>query len=159
MGIIASVDNMPSSKFVFPQNLDTVKANTAFTVKMAIRGLTTGNFVNAAANYFSAPQQIDDSGNIKGHSHIVIEKVNGIKDTTPTDPTKFAFFKGLNDAAEGGVLSAEVTDGLPEGTYRIASINSAANHQPVLVAVAQHGSLDDMVYVRFWPFKFISGQN
>ena len=148
MGIIASVNNMPSSKFVFPTNQATIAANTSFTVKMAIRKLTTGNFVNAAANYFSAPQQIDDSGNIQGHSHIVIEKVNGMKDTTPTDPSTFAFFKGLNDKAEGGVLTAEVTDGLSEGTYRIASINSAANHQPVLVAIAQHGSLDDMVYVR-----------
>ena len=27
------------------------------------------------------------------------------------------------------------------------SINTAANHQPVLVAVAQHGSVDDMIYI------------
>ncbi|TFY79009.1 hypothetical protein EWM64_g5000, partial [Hericium alpestre] len=32
------------------------------------------------------------------------------------------------------------------GTYRLSSINSAANHQPVLVAVAQHGSMDDQIY-------------
>jgi hypothetical protein len=29
---------------------------------------------------------------------------------------------------------------------QMSSINSASNHQPVLVAVAQHGSLDDAVY-------------
>lgn len=29
---------------------------------------------------------------------------------------------------------------------QISSINSAANHQPVLVAVAQHGAIDDHVY-------------
>lgn len=28
----------------------------------------------------------------------------------------------------------------------MSSINSASNHQPALVAVAQHGSLDDAVY-------------
>lgn len=28
----------------------------------------------------------------------------------------------------------------------MSSINTASNHQPVLVAVAQHGSLDDVVY-------------
>ncbi|EEB91762.1 hypothetical protein MPER_09828, partial [Moniliophthora perniciosa FA553] len=53
---------------------------------------------------------------------------------------------GLNDKAKDGVLSAEVTKGLPEGFYRLASINTAANHQPVVVPVAQHGTLDDVVY-------------
>ena len=34
----------------------------------------------------------------------------------------------------------------------MSSINSAANHQPVLLGVAQHGSLDDAVYfVRLEP--------
>jgi hypothetical protein len=45
-------------------------------------------------------------------------------------------------------LSASVPNGVPAGAYRICSINTAANHQPVLVAIAQHGSLDDCVYVR-----------
>ncbi|KAJ3009572.1 hypothetical protein NUW54_g2739 [Trametes sanguinea] len=58
----------------------------------------------------------------------------------------FAFFKGLNDPAKNGILSVEVAGGLPKGTYRLASINTAANHQPALVAIAQHGALDDMVY-------------
>ncbi|THH07938.1 hypothetical protein EW145_g3041 [Phellinidium pouzarii] len=146
MGIIAATTNMPSAKFTFPQNMGTVKPNQSFTVKMAIKNLATGQFVNADDNYFSAPQSVDSSGNILGHSHIVIEQISSITDANPTDPTKFAFFKGLNDEAQNGVLSANVTGGLPVGTYRLASINSAANHQPVLVAVAQHGSLDDMVY-------------
>ena len=81
---------------------------------------------------------------LKGHSHIVIEHIPSLDSTTPTDPGTFAWFKGLNGAAVNGVLSAEVA-GLPAGAYRIASINTAANHQPALVAVAQHGSLDDMV--------------
>ncbi|KAI5123725.1 hypothetical protein M0805_000318 [Coniferiporia weirii] len=149
MGVIASTSNMPSAKFQFPQNMDVIKANSTFTVKMAIKNLATGNFVNADANYFSAPQTVDNSGDIVGHSHIVIEQISSISDTNPTDPTQFAFFKGLNDKADNGVLSVDVSGGLPTGTYRIASINSAANHQPVLVAVAQHGSLDDMVYVCF----------
>ncbi|THG97107.1 hypothetical protein EW026_g4831 [Hermanssonia centrifuga] len=146
MGIIAATTNMPSSKFVFPVNMGTVQANTAFTIQMAINNLETGNFVNANENYFAAPQQVNSAGNVAGHSHVVIEAIDAIDSTTTTDPTKFAFFKGLNDAAQGGILSADVSDGLPAGVYRLASINSAANHQPVLVAVAQHGSLDDMIY-------------
>ncbi|KZT23772.1 hypothetical protein NEOLEDRAFT_1135891 [Neolentinus lepideus HHB14362 ss-1] len=146
MGVIASTANMPSAKFQFPQNLGTVQANTAFTIKMAINNMDTGFFVNAEENYFAAPQFTNAQGQIQGHSHVVIEQLTSLNQTTPTDPTKFAFFKGLNSAAQGGVLTADVTSGLPAGAYRLASINSAANHQPVLVAVAQHGSLDDMIY-------------
>lgn len=78
---------------------------------------------------------------------MVIEKLNSLAQTTPSDPTVFAFFKGLNGAAQGGILTADVDSGLPAGFYKLSSINTAANHQPVLVPVAQHGSLDDAVYV------------
>lgn len=146
MGVIAATTNMPSSKFVFPKNTDTIPANQAFTIQMAISNLETGNFVNAQSNYYSAPQQIDSSGNIIGHSHVVVEQLSSLDQTTTTDPNTFAFFKGINGQAVNGIITADVTDGLPAGVYRMASINAAANHQPVLVAVAQHGSLDDMVY-------------
>ncbi|KAH9855851.1 hypothetical protein C2E23DRAFT_553982 [Lenzites betulinus] len=147
MGVIASTSNMPSSKFVFPKNGQTIAANTNFTIQMAISHLETGHFVNANENYFSAPQVVNSAGDIQGHSHVVIDKLTSLDQTTPTDPLNgFVFFKGLNDPAQGGVLSADVVGGLPAGTYRLASINSAANHQPVLVAIAQHGSLDDMIY-------------
>ena len=146
MGIIAATTNMPASKFVFPANNGKVAANQNFTIKMAINHLETGNFVNANNNYFAAPQQVNAQGDIKGHSHVVIDPVPSANSTEPTDPTKFVFFKGLNAAADAnGILTAEVPGGLPAGSYRLASINSAANHQPVLVAVAQHGALDDMV--------------
>ena len=144
MGVIASTANMPSAKFIFPTNNAQVPAHTNFTVRMAIRNLETGNFVNPNQSYFAAPQQVNAQGNIKGHSHITIDPLPSLDSTVPTDPTKFAWFKGLNAPDQNGVLEATVA-GLPAGAYRIASINSAANHQPVLVAVAQHGSLDDMV--------------
>jgi hypothetical protein len=146
MGLIPSTDHMPSAKFVFPKNMATIKANQNFTVKMAIRELQTGNFVNAEENYFSAPQQLSGNGQVNGHSHVVIEKLSALDQTDPTDPNQFAFFKGLNDPEQGGILTAVVAGGLPEGVYKISSINTAANHQPVLVPIAQHGSLDDVVY-------------
>jgi hypothetical protein len=145
IGAIPSVDNMPSAKFVFPKNGGTVGANQAFTIQMAIKNLNTGNFVNAQANYFAAPQQLKN-GQIVGHSHVVVESLTALDQTTPTDPKKFAFFKGLNGAAAGGVLTADVTAGLPAGAYRLCSINTSSNHQPAIVPVAQHGSLDDCVY-------------
>ena len=148
MGLIPATTAMPSAKFVFPKNLDTIQANTNFTVQMAIKNLNTGFFVNPNTNYFAAPQDLASNGMINGHSHVVIEAIDSLTQTTPTDPTRFAFFKGLNAAAQNGVLTADVTAGLPAGTYRLASINTAANHQPALVAIAQHGSTDDMIYVR-----------
>jgi hypothetical protein len=147
MGVIASTSNMPSSKFVFPPNLGTVKANTQFTIKMAINNLEAGNFVNADQNYYAAPQQINAQGNVVGHTHFVIQAIDSLQSTKTLDPQTFAFFKGVNTAADAdGTVSVPVPSGLPAGTYRLASINTAANHQPVLVAVAQHGSLDDQVY-------------
>jgi len=103
MGSIPSTDNMPSAKFASPKNLDTIAANKAFTVKLNIKGMETGHFVNAQQNYFAAPQQLNKAGQIQGHSHIVIEAVDSMTQTTPTDPNKFAFFQGLNAAASGGV--------------------------------------------------------
>lgn len=146
MGEIPSTDNMPSAKFVSPKNLDNLQENTAFTIKMAIQGMETGFFTNANENYFAAPQQLNDAGQITGHSHVVIEAIDSIDSTKPSDPNVFAFFKGLNDKASDGVLTASVDKGLPAGTYKLSSINTAANHQPCLVPIAQHGSLDDAVY-------------
>ena len=147
MGLIAAQTKMPSSKFQFPANGGTVTANTDFTIKMTINNLETGHFTNPSTTFHMAPQVVNAAGLIKGHSHVVIESLSSLTQTTATDPTKFVFFKGLNSVAANGVLTADVTGGLPAGFYRLASINSAANHQPALVAVAQRGALDDMIYV------------
>ena len=77
----------------------------------------------------------------------MVQAIESLTTTQVQDPTKFAFFQGVNTKAVNGILSVNVTNGLPEGTYRLSSINAAANHQPVLVAVAQHAALDDMIYV------------
>ena len=148
MGVIPSSDNMPSAKFVFPPNGDdSIVENSSFTIKMAIRNFQSGAFVNADENYFAAPQQLNGQGQIIGHSHVVVEALSALDQTTPTDPKKFAFFLGLNSPAVSGILTAEVVNGLPAGAYKLSSINTAANHQPCLVPIAQHGSLDDAVYV------------
>ncbi|RPD76982.1 hypothetical protein L226DRAFT_356389 [Lentinus tigrinus ALCF2SS1-7] len=146
MGVIAAQSKMPSAKFQNPVNGGTIAANQNFTIQLAINNLETGHFTNPASTFHMAPQVVNAQGLIKGHSHVVIEKLTSLDQKTPTDPTKFVFFKGLNDVATNGVLSTVVDGGLPAGTYRIATINSSANHQPALVAVAQRGALDDMAY-------------
>jgi hypothetical protein len=146
IGVIPSTDNMPSAKFVSPVNNDNFDANTAFTITMAITNIETGNFVNAQENYFAAPQQVNSGGQIIGHSHVTIDSLASVTDTAPTNPKNFVFFKGINGAAVNGQVTADVDKGLPAGAYRLCSINSSSNHQPVIVPVAQHGSLDDCVY-------------
>ncbi|KAJ7737881.1 hypothetical protein DFH07DRAFT_752848 [Mycena maculata] len=146
IGLIPAVDQMPSAKFTFPQNFATIAANTPFNLTMAIQNMQTGIFTNAALTYFAAPQTLNPSGQIIGHSHFVVESLTSLDQTTPNDPEKFVFFKGIDNAAVNGVLSATVAAGLPAGVYRVCSINSASNHQPVIVPIAQHGSLDDCSY-------------
>ena len=115
-----------------------------------------GTFTNADNTYYSAPQDLDGSGNIIGHTHVTIQDLGGsLNPTTPLDATQFAFFKGINDAGDGnGLLSADVAGGLPAGNYRLCSMSSAANHQPVLMPVAQRGAQDDCV--RFTGMLLIS---
>jgi len=43
-------------------------------------------------------------------------------------------------------LNTTVPKGLDVGFYKLSSINTASNHQPLLVPIAQHGSLDDAIY-------------
>lgn len=118
--------------------------------------MQTGAFTDANTAYFAAPQQLNGNGQIIGHNHVVIEEIGSLDSTQPTDPTVFAFFKGLNGVAKNGQLTADVTSGLPAGVYRLSSITTAANHQGAIVPVAQRGSVDDAVYVRLFPFTFTS---
>ncbi|KAJ7468665.1 hypothetical protein FB451DRAFT_1039552 [Mycena latifolia] len=147
IGLIPSVSAMPSAKFTFPQNFATIPANTAFNISMALKNMQAGTFTNAQKTYFAAPQTLNGQGQIIGHAHFVVESLTSLDQITPNNPKAFVFFKGINDAGVNGILSTPVAAGLPVGFYRVCSINSASNHQPVIVPVAQHGSLDDCSYV------------
>jgi hypothetical protein len=114
--------------------------------------MQTGAFTDADTTYFAAPQQLNNAGQVVGHNHVVIEAIPSAGSTQPTNPRVFSFFKGLNNVAVNGQLTANVTGGLPAGTYRMSSITTAANHQGVLVPVAQRGAVDDAVYVRLFLF-------
>ncbi|KAJ6532739.1 hypothetical protein DFH09DRAFT_133325 [Mycena vulgaris] len=163
IGLIPKSENMPSAKFVNPPNLSTVPANQNLTIVMNIGNLEAGNFVNAETSYFAAPQQLNKDGLIIGHSHVVvtvvpitsttpsntivkIEPLTSLTQTTITNPLKFLVFQGINAPAVDGAVSLTINKGVPAGFYRLCSINTAANHQPVIVPIAQHGSLDDCIY-------------
>jgi len=121
---------MPAAKFIFPPNFAALAQHQDFTVEIAITHLETGWFTNPTNTFLSSPQEVNTSGDVIGHSHFVIERLTGFGQTTPTDPKSFVYFKGLNDPAQGGILSSVVSGGLAAGYYRIAVMHSGMNHQP-----------------------------
>lgn len=121
---------MPGAKITFPTNGGTFPANTDFTFKMNIQNMVTGNFVNANTNYYGAPQQLQ-GGKVVGHSHVTVQLLDSIDTTNPPDPTVFAFFKGINTPDQNGVLTVDVTAGLPAGAYRFCTVCSHPCLTPV----------------------------
>ncbi|KAK4461515.1 hypothetical protein QBC42DRAFT_329629 [Cladorrhinum samala] len=155
MGRIPSSDNMISSLIVFPSSSSSSRSPEAaiipalrtFNVTILVRGLSAGVLVNPSSNYYSAPQDLDARTDSREGSEVL-------------DPRDFVFFKGVDDAgvevlqtgSKGDVtavavreLRAEVSGGLPAGRYRVCSMVAAANHQPVVMPVAQRGAQDDCV--------------
>ncbi|KAL5330522.1 hypothetical protein ACEPPN_000039 [Leptodophora sp. 'Broadleaf-Isolate-01'] len=145
MGKIPSTANMITGIITSPKPMEDLTPNQTFTVSVQTKGLAAGSFTNAQETYYSAPQDLDGSGKIIGHTHLTIQDLgNSLAPTQPPDPVSFVFFKGVNDAGNGnGLLSATVTGGLPAGNYRVCSMTSSSNHQPVLMPVAQRGAQDD----------------
>ncbi|KAF3763734.1 hypothetical protein M406DRAFT_51317 [Cryphonectria parasitica EP155] len=145
MGDIPAKATMISSIITFPQEGQTIQENQDFNISVQTQNLQAGSFTNADATYYAAPQQLNGQGQVIGHTHITVQDLgNSLNPTTPPDPTQFAFFKGINDAGNGdGLLSAAVAGGLPAGNFRVCTMTSASNHQPVVMPVAQRGSQDD----------------
>lgn len=144
MGRIPATENMISAMITNPQPGDQVPADTTFDISVQTVHLKAGFFVNPTTNYYTSPQDLDDNGDIIGHCHITVQDIGALKSTTPPDPTKFAFFKGVDDDGNGqGLLKAVVEGGLPAGFYRVCTMIAARNHQPVNMPVAQRGAQDD----------------
>lgn len=145
MGKIPATTNMISAIITNPQPGQAMTADQTFNISVQLSGLSAGSFTNAASTYYSAPQDLDAAGQVIGHTHVTVQDLgDSLTPSSPPDATKFAFFKGINDAGNGqGLLQAVVTGGLPAGNYRVCTMTSSSNHQPVLMPVAQRGAQDD----------------
>lgn len=144
MGQIPAKNVMVSSTILNPQTGVSIPSDTTFNITVQMANLAAGQFTNADATYFSVPQTLTN-GIVSGHTHVTVQDLGGsLNPTNALDATQFAFFKGINDAGNGqGLLSAVVTGGLPAGNYRVCTMASSANHQPVIMPVAQRGTADD----------------
>ncbi|CAG9995725.1 unnamed protein product [Clonostachys byssicola] len=147
MGEIPSTSNMVSAIFTSPQNGDKLVAEETFKIQIQMSNFAPGTFTNPKVTYYSAPQHLNRRGHIIGHTHVTVQSTgSSLNPTTPLDPQTFVFFKGINDEGNGkGLLTATVEGGLPVGNYRLCSMVSSANHQPVLMPVAQRGAQDDCI--------------
>jgi transcription initiation factor TFIID subunit 15 len=146
MGDIPSSSNMISTIITSPGPGDTIAANQDFNVNLQVANLVAGSFTNPDTTYYAAPQALE-GGKIVGHTHVTIQSLgNNIATTTPPDAGTFAFFKGINDAGDGnGGLTAAVTGGLPAGVYRVCTMTSASNHQPVTMPVSPIRSIWSLI--------------
>jgi transcription initiation factor TFIID subunit 15 len=146
MGDIPASNKMISAVFQSPTNDQDFTPNSAITFSVKIANLQAGSFTNPDNTYYAAPQALQ-GGVVVGHTHISVQDLGGSANpANAPDAETFAFFKGVNDAGDGnGLLSADLAAGLPAGTYRVCSMTSASNHQPVVMPVAQRGPQDDCV--------------
>jgi transcription initiation factor TFIID subunit 15 len=146
MGDIPASSNMISAVFISPKNGDEILPLKEIDFSVKIANLQAGTFTNPDVTYYAAPQSLN-GGKVVGHTHVTVQDLGGNENPgNPPDAETFAFFKGINDAGDGqGTLTAKLAKGLPEGIYRVCSMTSSSNHQPVLMPVAQRGAQDDCV--------------
>lgn len=145
MGKLPAKTSMVSSTIINPPTGGKgIPSDTTFNITVQMSNLVAGSFTNADSTYFSAPQDLS-GGKVVGHTHVTVQDLGkSLNPSAPLDPTQFAFFKGINDAGDGnGLLSAVVLGGLPAGNYRVCTMASSSNHQPVIMPVAQRGTADD----------------
>ncbi|KAM0151122.1 hypothetical protein ACHAPG_008392 [Botrytis cinerea] len=145
MGKLPAKTAMVSSTIINPPTGGKgIPSDTTFNITVQMSNIVAGSFTNAASTYFAAPQDLS-GGKVVGHTHVTVQDLgSSLNPTKALDATQFAFFKGINDAGNGqGLLSAVVTGGLPAGNYRVCTMASSSNHQPVIMPVAQRGTADD----------------
>lgn len=153
MGRLPAKTNMVSSLITAPDWNTTLVAHASFNISIQTVHLRAGHLVNPLTNYYTAPQDLDEHGDVYGHCHVTVQALpgghtggmNGSSAVVP-DPTSFVFFKGIDDPVTAdGRLQTTVPGGLPAGAYRVCTMIAAQNHQPVLMPVAQRGAQDDCV--------------
>jgi hypothetical protein len=140
MGDIPCKLNMISTIITYPFPGQIILAHYPFFVKFRTSNLVAGSVTNPDATLYSAPQSLQD-GKVVGHIHVTIQSLGdgtgNPGSILPPDPSKFVFFQTVFGNGDGNSgFSVDVTEGLPQGYYRVCTMVAASNHQPVVMPVS-----------------------
>ena len=149
-GVLPSSDRMISTIITAPANNANIPEGQTFTVSVRSVNINYGFFNNPDVAYYAQPQTLDAQGNVEGHQHITIQKIEA--NGQPPPAATPVFFKGLNQDSPDGTLSEPVPGGITgPGVYRICTMTSSSGHQPVLMPVARRGAQDDCIRINIVP--------
>ncbi|KAI9142739.1 hypothetical protein BKA69DRAFT_1027266, partial [Paraphysoderma sedebokerense] len=160
LGAIPSFDSMTSTIILTPADGAKIPLNGPVQVEVRTNNLDLGFFEDPNARYYQTPQTLNAQGIIEGHQHVTVQRLAAIGAAVNTPPDArtetLAFFKGLDDDTQNGILRTEIPAGSlnQPGIYRICTITGTRGHQPVLMPVARRGSQDDVRIISIFPHRF-----
>ncbi|KAI9218581.1 hypothetical protein BC828DRAFT_399500 [Blastocladiella britannica] len=139
---------MVSSIILSPASGATIKASSDVTVAVRTQGMNLGFFEDPNTRYYTSPQTLDKQGNIEGHQHVTVQALGNAQAPPNPQTQALAFFKGLDQATNNGILSVTIPAGtLKPGLTRICTMTGTRGHQAVLMPVARRGAQDDCIRV------------
>lgn len=70
MGDIPAFGKMVTTVITNPAPGQDIEPNQDFDIKLQVNNLQAGKFTNPTVTYYSAPQRLNQGGNIIGHVHV-----------------------------------------------------------------------------------------
>ncbi len=144
MSKIPATKNMISAMITNPQPGDKVTSDTTFKISVQTVHLNAGFFVNPTTNYYTAPQQLDDNGDIIGHCHVTVQDIGALKSTTPPGPRRESYL----DASKKNSVTAAATNNKP-------STSPPVKHKTQLAPEAMNLTLTiaSLSYAHDWAWR------
>ncbi|KAI9143637.1 hypothetical protein BKA69DRAFT_1036741 [Paraphysoderma sedebokerense] len=150
-GAIPTIDKMVSTMIITPASGATIaakKQDVIFTIRST--NMEFAHFDDPKTQYQFNGQILNAKGVIRGHSHLVIQRITN--PTSPPSPQErdLTFFKGLDFQPLAGSpdtlrLTVERGNFTAAGTYRACTMTASSAHAPVIMPVARRGPQDDCI--------------
>jgi len=140
---------MVSTLIVFPPNGATFRLGKKIKIILRSRNIQYGFFEDPNTRYYARPQTLNRFGNIQGHNHITIQKLESLG--SPPSAKNPLYFEGLNEVGRRGelrtIISPDLFKETGPGIYRICTMTSSRSHLPVFMPVARRGPQDDCIRI------------
>ncbi len=140
MGVIPSIDKMPSALIKSPANR--ARLTGAFKITVETKNFNPFQQVaNPIQGYLSQPQSLGLNGLINGAIQVVIQHIPDPSKAPPAESISFFQIMSTNEV----IVPA---NSIPtKGLHRICTMLGAQSLQPVVMPVAKRGSQDDCIRV------------